>query len=138
MSSSDFPVGEVLEELLRNLPLPEIDDKRIDTGDVIDATDCPELSFDISQLSGLDDQTLYRAIFSFCDPILRADFLVRCVLRPETDLTALPAKPQSPRDGITYHFMHPALRRKALECLFLDTRVPQVSKPTPSAMPAAV
>jgi len=110
----------------------------IDTGAVIDAVDYPPLSFDISALPRPDDQTLYRAIFSFYDPILRADFLVSRVLEAGADPAALPASPQDPRQGITYHFMHPALRRKALERLFVSTASQKTAAHSSCRMPAAV
>lgn len=90
----------------------------IDTGEIVKAFEYPALRFDISGGSRPDDQMLYRAIFSFCDSLLRADFLVRHVLPIGDDLSALPGSPQHPADGVTYHFMHPDLRQIALQSIF--------------------
>ena len=62
--------------------------------------------------------TLYRALFSFIDPLIRAELLVADVLEPADDLGALPATPQDLSTGITYHFMHPIVRSRALGELF--------------------
>lgn len=66
------------------------------------------------------DKTLYRAIFSFFDPLLRAEFLVNEVLPKGQDLSALPTQKQDMTEGITYHFMHPVLLKKALSRLFVS------------------
>lgn len=95
-------------------------DRGVDTGHIIAADEYPGLRFDISWRPRPDDQSLYRAIFSFCDPILRAEFLVTRVIANKTDLSALPAVPQNGTKGITYHFMHPTLRKKVLEHLFVS------------------
>ncbi|MCA9792041.1 MAG: hypothetical protein KC910_09615 [Candidatus Eremiobacteraeota bacterium] len=86
----------------------------IDMGDLIAAGDFPSLEFKLSQRP--DDQTLYRALFCFCDPLLRAEFLATRLL--EQDPTSWPAEPQAAEEGITYHFMHPSLRARALRKLF--------------------
>jgi hypothetical protein len=65
-----------------------------------------------------DDQTLYRAIFGFIDPLLRADLLVNHVLATADDPSRLQAAPQDANEGVTYHFMHPALRKRVLAALF--------------------
>jgi len=102
----------------------------IDVGHIIAARDYPAVRFDLNGTPRPDDQTLYRTLFSFYDPLLRADFLVRHVLDGQTldgqtDLSDLPAEPQNPNAGVTYHFMHPRLRSRVLSHLF-------VSRPQPS------
>ncbi|MFC1491399.1 formyltransferase family protein [Nitrospinota bacterium] len=89
----------------------------IDTGPVIATRDYPALSFELSGGKRPDDQTLYRAIFSFFDPVLRAR-LMADVFRSGGDLMNLPCTPQEGANGITYHFMSDPLRRAALERLF--------------------
>lgn len=86
----------------------------IDMGDLIAAGDFPPLTFTLKTRP--DDQTLYRALFCFCDPLLRAEFLVTRLLGH--DPTSWPAEPQTAEEGITYHFMHPRLRARALRKLF--------------------
>ncbi len=92
----------------------------LDTGHIIAAEEYPELRFDLSGQPRPDDQALYRAIFSFYDPIMRAEFLVTRVIGEQTDLSALPAVPQDPAKGITYHFMSPEVRRASLLRVFPD------------------
>lgn len=95
-------------------------DRGVDTGEVIATAEWPPLRFDLTDVRRPDDQTLYRAIFCFCDPILRASFLVDSVLRPRCDAFDLSAVPQDTSKGVTYHFMHPTLRRRALERVFVS------------------
>ena len=89
----------------------------IDTGEIISAKDYPFLSFDIAGQSRPADKTLYRALFSFCDPILRTAHLVRETLKDDSDLSQLPGEVQPPH-GLTYHFMHPRLQETALRAIF--------------------
>ena len=90
----------------------------IDVGDVIAAEELPPVHFDLTHQPRPDDRTLYRAIFSFYDPMIRAEFFVRRVLSLPGDLLTLPGTPQARGTGCTYHFMHPLLRHQALRQLF--------------------
>lgn len=90
----------------------------LDTGDIVAVRDYARPHFKLARDSRPDDQTLYRAIFAFVDPLLRANLLVNDVLSRAGDLTRLPTATQDAAAGVTYHFMHPALRRQALEALF--------------------
>jgi hypothetical protein len=92
----------------------------IDEGEVIAADDLEPFRFVIGGRPRPDDATLYRALFSYCDPLLRAEFLVRRVLGGANDIGALPSVPQDLAVGRTYHFLHPQLRAKALERLFVS------------------
>ena len=91
--------------------------KGLDTGDVIAAEEQHLVPFELGEQPRPDDQTLYRALFAYCDPLLRAQLLLR-VLANASDVAALPAVPQDISAGVTYHFMHPRLRRIALGRLF--------------------
>jgi len=90
----------------------------IDAGDVVTSADLPGLSIPLPPGLRPDDDVLYRAVFSFVDPVLRADSLIRDVLPAGDDPAALPTRPQEPWTGTTFHFLHPRLRRRALERLF--------------------
>lgn len=90
----------------------------LDTGDVIAIRDYPPLTFPLHDPGRPDDQTLYRALFSFVDPLLRADLLVRDVLAAGGDPRRWPATAQDAGRGVTYHFMHPHLRARVLSGLF--------------------
>ncbi len=91
---------------------------KIDEGELIVAEEHPPLYFDISGRLRPDDKTLVRAIFSFFDPILRAEFLVSRVLTKGNDLFSLPSSTQDVSKGQTYYFMSPELLHKALAVLF--------------------
>ncbi len=95
----------------------------IDQGDLIAAEEYLPGFFDIGGKSRPDDESLYRAIFSFFDPVLRAEFLVSRVLTKGRDLFCLPSEAQNVSKGITYHFMNPKLREKALALLFRSRKV---------------
>ena len=65
-----------------------------------------------------DLKTLYRLIFSFYDPVIRALCLQK-VLKQFGTLSHLPTQEQETRLGITYHFMHPLLQEKVLDKIFV-------------------
>ncbi len=92
----------------------------IDTGDIVAVRDYPRLRFDLTGMTRPDDQTLYRAIFSYCDPILRADLLVNHIL-VKGDGSSLAGAPQDAGHGVTYHFMHAAMRAKVLADLYVGS-----------------
>jgi len=92
----------------------------VDTGHIVAADEYPALRFHLSEKRRPDDQSLYRAVFGFYDPALRAEFLVTRVIADKPDLSALPAVSQTSDKGTTYHFMHSALRKKVLEHLFVS------------------
>ncbi len=96
--------------------------KGIDTGDVISTHDFPLPRFDLEGCQRPDDATLYRALFSFYDPLLRAECLARTLLESGGDAGRLRGIPQELSAGVTYHFMHPELRRVALGRLFVGER----------------
>ncbi len=92
--------------------------KGIDTGDIVAAEDFPLPRFPLPKEQRPDDRTLYRALFSFYDPLLRAELLTRTLLAHDADPERLPRAPQDASVGVTYHFMHPELQRVALRQLF--------------------
>jgi len=95
-------------------------DSGLDTGEIILADDVSQISFDISNIPRPDNQTLYRALFSYYDPLLRADFLANMLSNAKcADISVLPSTNQNEKDGITYHFMHEKLRDEALKKLFI-------------------
>ncbi len=90
----------------------------LDDGDVLAARELEPLAIPLDAASRADDDTLYRALFSFIDPLIRADLLVADVLEPAADVERLEATPQDLDEGITYHFMHPSVRSRALQVLY--------------------
>lgn len=88
----------------------------LDTGDVIDTQEFSPVCFEpAGDLP--DDATLYRALYAYVDPLLRAALLMR-VLHSAGDLRNLPTCAQNTEAGVTYHFMHPAVRCMALRQIF--------------------
>lgn len=90
----------------------------LDDGDVLAARELDPLQIPLAEGDRVDDDTLYRALFSFIDPVIRAELLVADVLEPAGDLAQLSAVPQDLSVGITYHFMHPNVRSRGLRALF--------------------
>ena len=96
-------------------------DPGIDTGQIIHAAELPAVTFPLAADKRPDDQTLYRALFAYFDPLVRATVLTQTLnnLKDQLqDMMHLPSHAQLPSEGNTYHFMHPAMRKKALEKLF--------------------
>jgi hypothetical protein len=63
------------------------------------------------------DEVLYAATYAILDPLLRA-LVLREIVRETGNLHTLAFQNQDLRQGETFHFMHPALRRKALRMLY--------------------
>ena len=89
----------------------------IDTGRIIIAKEFEPVIFPIRSQKRPDDMTLYRALFSLYDPILRAKALQETLLLGKGPAN-FKAFPQAATEGITYHFMHPSIRAIALKRLF--------------------
>ncbi len=92
----------------------------LDTGDLIRASDQPLPRFNLAGMPPPDTQMLYRALFGYYDPLLRADFLTRVFLDYKNhDPTRLPCTPQDTSQGKTYRFMNENQRAEALKKLFV-------------------
>jgi SAM-dependent methyltransferase len=90
----------------------------LDDGDVLAAKELEPIIVTLPAGTHADPETLYRALFSFIDPLIRAELLVGDLLEGNGDLRSLPSSPQDLSSGITYHFMHPAVRNRALGEMF--------------------
>lgn len=95
-------------------------ERGIDTGKIIATREYPQPEIPVSMSNRPDDALLYRAVFSFLDPFMRADLLVRDVIPAGDDLFSLPARAQQESDGITFHFLQPDLRHAGLQRIFPD------------------
>ena len=93
----------------------------IDTGDIIYTNDLPAITFELSDPDRPADQTLYNAIFSYYDPLIRAK-VFSDVLTQHNGCLPDTGSYQSDSEGTTYHFMHPAVREKALNRIFIATQ----------------
>lgn len=88
----------------------------IDDGDVIFAAYLPSLDFD-GALPDTSVKSLYRAIYAFLDPWIRASVLRKAVAMTD-GFTRVQAYPQTESDSVTYHFMHEQIQRVAFSKLF--------------------
>jgi 2-polyprenyl-3-methyl-5-hydroxy-6-metoxy-1,4-benzoquinol methylase len=96
---------------------------QLDAGDIIAAREFAPIEIRLPPGPRLDSTTLYRAVFSFIDPLIRSEFLITDVIGGEGN--AIPKGiPQDANTGRTYHFMHPTLRFRALSRLFLSSDDP--------------
>ena len=102
----------------------------LDDGDVLATAELPPLYIPVPGASRPDDETLYRSLFSFVDPLLRAEFLTDTIKKMPDGLGAAESLPQDLDVGVTFHFMHPAIRRAALAHLFPVDRVASLA-PSP-------
>ena len=93
----------------------------IDTGDIIDTNDLPAITFSLSDSDRPNDQILYNAIFSYYDPLIRAKVFTDILTKHHGSLPDTGSH-QSDIEGTTYHFMHPAIRKKALRQIFIATQ----------------
>ena len=88
----------------------------IDTGDIISPHWLPKLAFDVgAREKGLS--TLYRAVYGFIDPWIRA-YVLRALVSKHQRFDDLEATVQKDGDGVTFHFMHERLKRAACQRLF--------------------
>lgn len=90
----------------------------LDTGDILAAKEEARPLFDLQGRARPDDRTLYRALFSYADPLLRARFLVDEILKAPGDLASRPVTRQKKSAGTEFHFMHDAVLKEALGLLF--------------------
>ena len=92
----------------------------IDMGAVVDRCWLPEVRFPLDT-SEYDIRTLYRAIYAFLDPWIRAYCLHR-VLNSFQSLSEIEAYEQNKVDGRTFHFMHDRFKFAAFRSLFHTDR----------------
>ena len=91
----------------------------IDEGDLVLAGDFEPLVFERPENNAPDGLTLYRMIFSYYDPIIRAKMLER-VLELFPDPDRITGVPQNLQQGRTYHFMNHRVRHLALTRIFAN------------------
>ncbi|MEI8336023.1 MAG: methyltransferase domain-containing protein [Actinomycetes bacterium] len=99
----------------------------LDDGDMLAAEELAPLEITVQGTLRPDDETLYRSLFSFVDPLIRAEFLTNTIMKVSDDLSAVVTLPQDIAVGTTFHFMDPAIRRAALARLFPVDRMASLS-----------
>ena len=90
-------------------------DSGVDTGDIILNKWLPLLRFPLER--SLDFEMAYRLIYSFIDPWLRS-YVLREVLKNNDCFFNIKGKKQKEEGGVTFHFMHPYLKKFAIERTF--------------------
>ncbi len=88
---------------------------QLDEGHLILTEEYDALQF--QKPENADLQTLYRLVFSFYDPVVRA-LCLKQVLEKYGSLKNLPTTQQELHKGITFHFMHDLLKEKVLNLIF--------------------
>jgi len=89
----------------------------IDQGEIIETIDYPNITFPTSNGDRPKDEALYRALFAYYDPFVRAKLLERIAHSSKTFID-LPTSRQDLSEGNTYTFTHPVLRKAVLEQIF--------------------
>jgi hypothetical protein len=89
----------------------------IDEGDLLAASEFEPLKFSVGPGELPDTQNMYRMLFSYYDPVIRAALL--CDLVAATpDLPAMVGERQDLETGRTFHFMGRRMRIEALSTVF--------------------
>lgn len=91
----------------------------IDEGNILVADRLPPISIPFSNESNFDTKTLYRIVYSYFDPCLRAEVL-KTTLNRFDHLWEQKGMPQSPKDGNTFYFMNDFLKDLALKRIFIQ------------------
>lgn len=90
----------------------------IDEGDILIADKFPLVSIPVSKDCNFDGKSLYRMVYSYFDPCLRAEIL-KSTLQQFDQIWEHKSIPQSPEDGNTFYFMNDVLRDSALKRIFV-------------------
>ena len=80
-----------------------------DMGNIIFSEWLPKISLFFGNLN-IDPQILYRSIYAFIDPWIRA-YALRILISQNNEYTNLASSSQNKEEGFTYHFMHPKLQK---------------------------
>ncbi|HCN45528.1 MAG TPA: hypothetical protein DIT18_07600 [Pseudomonas sp.] len=88
----------------------------LDDGDVIHPAWLPVLRFR-TDTAAIEQKSLYRAVYAFFDPWVRATVLRQAILLSD-GFTKIKATSQTEENSVTYHFMHELIQRAAFETLF--------------------
>lgn len=94
----------------------------IDDGDIVLREEFEPLAIEVPESERPSDQDLYRAIYAYYDPVVRAQIL-RQMPNNAPDLASLYSKPQDPESGSTYQFMNRKLRHAAVAHIFPNKKM---------------
>ena len=90
-------------------------DPGIDTGDIIEATFLPKIKLPTDVLT-LETKMIYRLIYSFIDPWIRAANL-RSTLKSTNYFKNIISSTQDKEKGKNFHFMHEKLINEVIKIL---------------------
>lgn len=90
-------------------------DSGIDTGSIINTAFLPKIALP-SSAANLDEKMLYRLLYSFIDPWVRA-VVLRDTLRATNYLENIVSTPQSIDAGTTFHFMSDNMKKTLFSTL---------------------
>jgi len=90
----------------------------IDTGDVIYSCWLPRLSLS-SSINGIEQQSIYRAVYGFIDPWVRS-FVLRDIVEKNSQFLELNSCNQNKSEGNTFHFMSHRLQQAAFDSIFKE------------------
>lgn len=88
----------------------------IDTGEIINAKFLPKLRL-LNCTKGLTEEMIYRLIYSFVDPWIRAAVLKDTILNTN-NFTNVESFKQDGSEGTTFHFMHKNMREEIVKSFF--------------------
>lgn len=89
----------------------------IDEGDLLAASEFEPLKFSVGPGELPDIQDMYRMLFSYYDPVIRAELLCDLVATT-SDLAGMVGEPQDLKTGRTFHFTGRRMRIEALSTMF--------------------
>ena len=90
----------------------------IDDGEVVISQFIPDAKFDVDT-SIYDRKSLYRAVYAFLDPWVRA-FVLKQALASTNGLSSISSYKQDHALSVNFHFMHEALLKLAFNRVFTD------------------
>ncbi len=110
--------GILWSTLIRGLPSATCfyQNAGIDTGDIIESRQFSAISFALPK-PRLDIQTLYRLIYCFYDPFIRAALLAS-IIKSYSSYINIATSPQDSTAGLTYHFMNDDLKKFVMQKIF--------------------
>ncbi len=91
----------------------------IDTGALVRVQQFPAIKIRLPAGPRPNDDTLYRAVYAFIDPLLRAATLMKTLSGCDAP-AQLTSNSQDASTGVTYRFMNPVLRARALAEVFVS------------------
>ena len=90
----------------------------LDSGPIVEAEEVEPLRFELSPRTRLDAQVLYRALYSYYDPCLRAELAAICLMMGKVSRRQASHELPAPHEGPLFPFMSDRLRAAAQSAIF--------------------